>query len=281
MSLSEVAFDVALGRVTGLRSGQAGGTRVLALHGWLDNAASFVPLAAQLPALDLVMLDLPGHGRSAHLPPGADYNLLVTLNAVLDVADQLGWEHFSVLGHSMGAGIGSILAASVPQRVQRLVAIEALGALAETPERTAPRLREGVAAARALQSKKLRVFPDLVAPVRARMQANQLREASARLLVERGVVAVEGGFVWSSDPRLTLPALQRMTEAQVRELITAIDCPVHVIFADPPQTYLPGALRSARAALLPDGRVTVLPGTHHLHMEKPMEVAAVISEFLR
>jgi pimeloyl-ACP methyl ester carboxylesterase len=279
MTVREMAFDVALGRITGLRSGTPNGTKVLALHGWLDNAASFLPLAAQLPQLDLVMLDLPGHGRSAHLPPGADYNLMVTINAVLEVADQLGWEEFSVLGHSMGAGIGSILAASLPQRVQRLVAIEALGALAEASERTVQRLRDGVAAARALPSKQLRVFPDLAAPVRARMQANQLSEASARLLVERGVAPVEGGFVWSSDPRLTLPALQRMTEAQVRQLIAGIECPVRVIFADPPQTYLPEPLRSDRAALLPQGELVVLPGIHHLHMEAPIEVAHAIGGF--
>ncbi|HEX7802745.1 MAG TPA: alpha/beta hydrolase [Pseudoxanthomonas sp.] len=279
MTAREIAFDVALGRITGLRSGTPNGTKVLALHGWLDNAASFLPLAAQLPQLDLVMLDLPGHGRSAHLPSGADYNLLVTVNAVLDVADSLAWESFALLGHSMGAGIGSILAASLPQRVQRLVAIEALGALAEAPERTVQRLRDGVAAARALPSKKLRVFPDLAAPVRARMQANQLSEASARLLVERGVAPVEGGFVWSSDPRLTLPALQRMTETQVRQLIAGIECPVRVIFADPPQTYLPEPLRSDRAALLPQGELVVLPGTHHLHMEAPIEVARAIGGF--
>lgn len=279
MTVREMAFDVALGRITGLRSGTPNGTKVLALHGWLDNAASFLPLAAQLPQLDLVMLDLPGHGRSAHLPPGADYNLMVTINAVLEVADQLGWEEFSVLGHSMGAGIGSVLAASLPQRVQRLVAIEALGALAEASERTVQRLRDGLAAARALPSKQLRVFPDLAAPVRARMQANQLSEASARLLVERGVAPVEGGFVWSSDPRLTLPALQRMTEAQVRQLIAGIECPVRVIFADPPQTYLPEPLRSDRAALLPQGELVVLPGIHHLHMEAPIEVAHAIGGF--
>ena len=279
MSVQELGFDIPFGRIAGLRSGIPGGPKVLALHGWLDNAASFLPLASQLPTLDLVMLDLPGHGRSAHLGPGADYNLLVTVNAVLDVADALGWERFALLGHSMGAGIASILAASLPQRIERLVAIEALGALAEAPERTAQRLRDGVAAARMLPSKKLRVFPDLSAPVRARMQANQLSEASARLLVERGVTAVEGGFVWSSDPRLTLPALQRMTEAQVRALIAAIDCPVRVIFADPAQTYLPEPLRSERAALLPQGELVVLPGIHHLHMEAPVEVARAIDGF--
>lgn len=279
MTVREVGFDIPFGRITGLRGGTADGPKVLALHGWLDNAASFLPLAEHFPGLDLVMLDLPGHGRSAHLGAGADYNLLVTVNAILDVADTLGWERFAVLGHSMGAGIGSILAASLPQRVARLVAIEALGALTETPERTTPRLREAVAAARALASKKLRVFPDLAAPIRARMQANRLSEPSARLLVERGVVAVDGGFVWSSDPRLTLPAMQRMTEAQVRQLIAGIECPTQVVFADPPQTYLPEPLRSERAALLPHGGLVVLPGSHHLHMETPGAVAAAIGGF--
>ena len=279
MTPQEVVFDTPLGRITGLRAGNPQGTRVLALHGWLDNAASFIPLAAHFPHLDLVMLDLPGHGRSAHLGPGAEYTLAVALNAALDVADTLGWDRFSLLGHSMGAGIASILTASVPERIERLVAIEALGSLAESTERTTQRLREGVAALRALPGKQLRVFKDLATPVRARMQANQLTEASARLLVERGVVEREGGYVWSSDPRLTLPALQRFTEAQIQQLVTDIECPTCVVFADPAQSYLPEPLRSERAAFLPHGQLTVLPGTHHLHMDDPQAVAAAIGDF--
>ena len=159
------------------------------------------------------------------------------------------------------------------------VAIEALGSLTDSAECTTSRLREGVAAARELATKKLRVFPDLAAPIRARMQSNQLSEPSARLLVERGVRKVEGGFVWSSDPRLTLPSLQRLTEDQVRDLIAGIGCPTHVIFADPPQSYLPEPLRSERARLLPHGTLKVIQGTHHLHMEQPQDVAAAIGDF--
>ena len=280
MSSQEVGFDIPLGRITALRVGEAKGPKVLALHGWLDNAASFIPLAGQLPHLDLVMLDLPGHGRSAHLGPGAEYTLSVALNAALDVADVLDWDRFALLGHSMGAGIASILAASVPERIERLVAIEALGALAESTERTTQRLREGMAASRALSGKQLRVFKDLAAPIRARMQANQLSECSARLLVERGVIERDGGYVWSSDPRLTLPALQRFTEAQIHQLVTGIECPTHVVFADPAQSYLPEPLRSQRAALLPHGHLTVLPGSHHLHMDDPQAVAAAIRGFI-
>jgi pimeloyl-ACP methyl ester carboxylesterase len=207
---------------------------------------------------------------------------------VLDIVDALGWETFSLLGHSMGAGISSLVAAGAPERVRRVVAIEALGALAEEPERTASRLREAVAATRALRGKRLRVFPDIALAVRARMQGvtgSALSEGAARLLVERGIAPVRGdgggdGFAWSSDPRLTLPTMMRLTEAQVRDLVRGIGCPTRVIHADPPQPYLPEPLRSERAALLPHGELVVLPGGHHLHMEQPAEVAAAIATFL-
>ncbi len=275
-------FELALpmGTVRGLRTGSEGAPRVLALHGWLDNAASFVPLAPHLPVLDLVAPDLPGHGSSDHLPRGMDYSFAGAVHTVLDVADALGWERFSLLGHSMGAGIASLVAAACPERIERLVAIEALGALAEVPERTVERLREAVAATRALPGKRLRVFPDIEPAVRARMKANGLTEDAARLLVERGVVAVDGGWCWSSDPRLTLPTMVRMTEAQIEDLVAGIACPAKVLFADPAQPYLPDPVRRARAALLPAGELVVLDGGHHLHMEQPREVAAAIGGFL-
>lgn len=285
----ELTLDIPMGRIAGLRSGAPGAPRVLALHGWLDNAASFVPLAAEferagLDGIDLVAPDLPGHGRSAHLPPSADYSFAGALHSVLDIADALGWERFALLGHSMGAGIASLVAAGAPERVDRLLAIEALGALPEAPEQTVRRLREAVAAARALPRKRLRVFPDLEPAVRARMQVNGLGEAVARLLVERGVRAAQAqdgtdGFQWSSDPRLTLPTMVRMTQAQVRNLVAGIQCPTRVIYADPPQSYLPEPLRSEHAALLPRGERIVLAGGHHLHMEDPRAVAAAIGDF--
>jgi pimeloyl-ACP methyl ester carboxylesterase len=291
LALREFTLDIPSGRIAGLRGGNAGGQgvpKVLALHGWLDNAASFVPLAAHLEDIELVAPDLPGHGRSAHLVPGADYSFAAAVNTVLDIADALGWERFVLLGHSMGAGIASLLAASCPRRIERLVAIEALGALAEAPERTTRRLREAIAATRALPGKRLRVFPDIATAVRARMQGvtgSSLDEAAATLLVVRGVVPArspEGnaGYAWSSDPRLTLPTMVRMTEAQVRDLVRGIECPTRVIHADPPQPYLPEPLRSERVALLPHGELVVLPGGHHLHMEQPAVVAAAIGAFL-
>ena len=47
---------------------------LVALHGWLDNAASFAALAPLLaPRHRTIALELPGHGHSGHLPAGAGY----------------------------------------------------------------------------------------------------------------------------------------------------------------------------------------------------------------
>jgi pimeloyl-ACP methyl ester carboxylesterase len=278
--MREFALDIPLGPIHGLRTGEPGARRVLALHGWLDNAASFVPLAPLLAGIELVAPDLPGHGRSAHLPRGTDYSFAGAVHHVLDIADALGWERFALLGHSMGAGIASLVAAGCPQRIERMVAIEALGALPETADATVGRLRDAVAATRALPGKRLRVFPGLDPAIRARMQANALSEPVARLLVERGTVPVEGGHAWSSDPRLTLPTMVRMTDAQVDALVRGIECPTRVIYASPPQPYLPEPDRSRRARLLPRGDLVVVPGGHHLHMEDPAAVAAAVGGFL-
>ncbi|MDR7100094.1 pimeloyl-ACP methyl ester carboxylesterase [Lysobacter niabensis] len=275
------ALETAFGTLAGLRAGRAGAPRVLALHGWLDNAASFVPLSAHLPDIDLVAIDMPGHGASAHLPAAADYLLIAFLRAAFAAADALGWERFSLLGHSLGGVIASLMASAQPRRIERLLTIEALGALTEAEERTTQRLRDALTAYAALPGKQLRVFPDVATAIRARLRAGtgDLGEAAATLLVERGLRAVDGGFVWRSDPRLTMPTAVRMSEAQSRDLVAHIECPTRVIYAEPAQTYFPEALRRERAGLLRHGELIVMPGSHHLHMDDAPGVAAAIGDF--
>ncbi|MDE2408166.1 MAG: alpha/beta hydrolase [Xanthomonadaceae bacterium] len=282
--MQDVHFDIPLGRITALHQ-PGNGLKVLALHGWLDNAASFLPLAEYLPDLNLVALDLPGHGHSLHLPTGTEYSFHAAMSAVLDVADALGWSQFCLLGHSMGAGIASLLAAACPQRIVRLVAIEMLGALTDSPEHTATRMREAMAWQRERAPRTLRVFADIERAVQARLLASRvpgsgLDVALLRLLVARGVRAVPGGVVWRSDPRLTQPSLTRMTPPQVDDLLAAITCPTLGVFATPAQPYLPDPERRRRLGLLANGEAAFLEGGHHLHMQQPAAVAGLIQAFL-
>ena len=70
------------------------------------------------------------------------------------------------------------------------------------------------------------------------------------------------------------------TILQIESLLAGIECPTRVLFAEPAQPYLPHATRSRYAGALRTGEMFVLPGTHHLHMEAPAQVAAVVAGFL-
>lgn len=281
MPLREIRLGTARGELAALRGGTPGGPKLLCLHGWLDNAASFLPLAPHLAGFDLVALDLPGHGASEHRAPGYDYAFVDWVHDALDAMDALGWDRADWLGHSMGGAIASSVAAAAPSRVRRLALIEALGPVAAEPQAAGTRLRDAVAARRALGPKPPRVIPDLATAVAARLAASRMTPEAARLIVERNLRPVEGGYAWRSDPRLTLPSHLRLTEDTVQAILRAIEAPVLVVAAEPPPPYFTPAVRAARLACLADGRVEVIDGGHHLHMEQAARVAAPLLDFLR
>ena len=281
MPLRGIRLGTARGELAALRGGTPGGPRLLCLHGWLDNAASFLPLAPHLAGFDLVALDLPGHGASAHRAPGYDYAFVDWVHDALDAMDALGWDRADWLGHSMGGAIAASVAAAAPARVRRLALVEALGPVAAEAQGAGKRLRDAVAARRALTGKPPRLIPDLDTAVAARLAASRMTPEAARLIVERNLRPIEGGYAWRSDPRLTLPSHLRLTEETVQSLLRAIEAPVLVIAADPAPPYFTPDVRAARLACLADGRVEVIPGGHHLHMEQPARVAALLLDFLR
>lgn len=254
--------------------------RVLALHGWLDNAASFAPLAAALPEVEIVALEFAGHGRSGHLPAGGWYHFVDYLDDVLAALDALGLARADLLGHSLGGAVATCLAAACPERVARLLLIEALGPLSATPGHGARSLRDAIAARRALVGKQRRVFADPSSAVAARLAANRMQPTSAERLITRGIQGVEGGYIWSSDPRLTAISPARFSETLVQEWIAAVEAPTLVIAAEQHPDYFDPALRDQRLALLRDGRQRVLPGHHHLHMDDPQPVAQALRAFL-
>jgi pimeloyl-ACP methyl ester carboxylesterase len=279
--MQEIRLETARGAIAGLRHGDPAGPRVLALHGWLDNAASFVPLMPHLAEFDLVALDLPGHGASAHRLPGYDYVFVDWIHDVLDALDALGWDRAHLLGHSMGGAIASVVAAGAPERVERLAAIEALGPLSGVASEAGVRLRQAVAARRALDPRRApRIIADIETAVDARLAVSAMARDAARLIVARNLRPIDGGYAWRSDPRLTLPTHIRPHEDFVLSWIAAIQAPTLVIAADPSPPYFTAEMLAGRLARLRDGRAEVIAGGHHLHMEQPARIAESLRAFL-
>ena len=257
------------------------GMPVLALHGWLDNAATFDGLAPLLSGCRVVALDLAGHGLSQRRA-GAPYHFIDYVGDVAAVAEALGWQHFSLLGHSLGAGVAALLAGTWPDRIHRLALLEGLGPLSD-PEDSAPeRLRDALAAelAATRRTHERPGYPDPEVVARRLAEATQMQPASAQTLLRRGLFeALPGRWDWRADSRLRLPSRLRMTEPQVPAFLRAIACPTLLLRAVPGM-HVPPDYFEAGAACIADLRLTERPGGHHVHLDDPASVAEVVSAFL-
>src|SRR5688572_26008496 len=99
---------------------------VLVLHG---RGASIDAVGSTVDGLagrfEVCASDLPGSGESAE-PPEA-WDVAAYARFVLGVCDELGLERFSLVGHSFGARIGIVIAATEPDRIARMVLTGAAG----------------------------------------------------------------------------------------------------------------------------------------------------------
>lgn len=280
MTARELSLDLPHLQLAALEWGPAEGPPLLALHGWLDNAASFCRLAPLVQDCHVVAVDLPGHGRSDHRPAGAAFHFLDFLPDIAAAADALGWKRFDLLGHSMGAGIASLMPAVFPDRVERVVLLEGVGPLSAPAEETVERFRAALEAERRMASARNRVFPDLDGAVEARLRDSDLDTESARLLVERGTVAEGDGLRFTFDPRLRTPSRLRLTEEQVMGFLSSTSCPVLAVRATRGWPF-PEDLMRARLAAIPNLEMAEVDGPHHVHLTHPERVAPIIERFLR
>lgn len=275
----ELTLEAGPLRLAARASGPAEGRPVLALHGWLDNAASFEALAPLLPGIRLVALELPGHGSSDHRPPGCAYHFLDYVGDVLAAADALGWRRFSLLGHSLGGAVATLVAAARPQRIERVALIDSLGPLSEAPAHAPQRLAQALAF-RQRGYRPPRRYANLEEAVDARRAAGGLSPSSARLLVERATIGDETGLRWRSDPRLRWPSPYRLTEDQVLACLAAVRAATLVIAAEDGHLPPDDPVTRRRLETVPNARLNRVPGNHHLHMENAARVAALVRPFL-
>jgi pimeloyl-ACP methyl ester carboxylesterase len=277
---SELALTTPAGRFGGLAWRNPGAPRVLCLHGWLDNAASFLPLAGHLGTLDLVALDFAGHGHSQHRPRRSHYYFMENLWDVEAVLDALEWGDCTLLGHSLGGALACTFATAAPDRVRRLMLLDGLGPVSGNPADTVQRLRKSRESVRKAVG-KLREFDDIEAAISARRAVSELSREAAEILCKRSLEAHQGHFRWRTDPGLRWHSPTLLTEAQVLAILGAIEVPTLSITARPLAPWIePGEARR-RLDAVPNCVNRSIEGHHHFHMEEPAPVARMILEFLQ
>jgi pimeloyl-ACP methyl ester carboxylesterase len=286
--------------------------RILCLHGWMDNAASFHILAPALvnrfPTLELIALDFPGHGLSSHKsmdgPPAV---LAESVYYVAEAVEQLQWnkestQPFTLIGHSMGASVASLYAAAFPEQVDKLILLEGFPE-GRNPRDVAKHVRAHVSRRHTANQvvKPSRLYPDLTTAVQARCRTAQnfagnqwLSTAAATKMVLRGSRPVEASSAgdgtgtgsgtalqFRHDPRLQWPALQFYSYEETEAIYQDIQCPTALILAESGWPFDDASMERMLKLLQPV-MVEKLPGSHHFHadLETADSVTAAVLSFL-
>jgi len=282
-AVEEHCFDTPLGLLAARVWGQSGsGIPILAIHGWQDNAAShdrLIPLLMRGLGGQrrVVAVDLPGHGFSAHKQDATAYSLADYLTGLTALLGKLGWQHYILIGHSLGAALCACLAAVRPAEVAALVMIDSVGPLTGRPGTIVSQLRHSLRRQR--HWPRQHCFQNLEAMAVRRAKAGDLSLAAARILVSRNYRKTTDGYIWRNDPKLRWLTPIYLSEAQIQDILGEVYAPTLIVRAH--DGLLTNTdLVSARCRCLVKASLIDLPGHHHVHLDDPQPVAFNITEFL-
>jgi pimeloyl-ACP methyl ester carboxylesterase len=253
-------------RIRYVRAGQ--GPPVVLLHGL---ASSIYTWRHVLPALaarhDVVAIDLPGFGDS-EVP--ARFDGVQAMRTVIALTDRLGLARASLVGNSLGGAIAVAIAARTPERVDRLVLVDAAGYNFRPADR--PWIVRLVAAVpgpladamplRPMVTLALRqVFHDrrLVTPDEVAEYVAPLRRPGAVRVIRQ---------ILLSEDALGFP-----------EIVRGVRAPTLVVWGRYDR-WIPARDAERFASDVPGARVVLLDAGHMPQEERPAETAGLIEEFL-
>lgn len=220
------------------------GAPVVLLHGIGVSGRYFVPLGRELAADRAVSIpDLPGFGKSD--APARPLGVLGLADALLAFLDAAGLERPPVVANSMGCQVVAALAARQPERVGPLVLV---GPTVDPHRRSAAR----------------QVAGGLV---------DGLREPPSLLAIIAWDYAVSG-------PRRFVATARSALRDRVEENLRRVESPALVVRGEH-DGFVSQRWAEEAAALLPRGRLTVVPGEPHaVHYTRPAVVAGLVRRFL-
>jgi len=243
---------------------------VLALHGWLDNANSFLPMMNYNKSLKVIALEWPGHGHSDHRGEDASYQLLDYVYDIYVLIKHQKWNKVHIVGHSLGAIVACVFAGTFPELVDKLVLIEALGPITAQATETQSQLKKSITSRYKAEIKtpSNRAYSSIDKAIAARLMVSDFNEEIATMLVTRSLKKVDDGYRWRSDPRLKQLSPMRMTESQSKDIMSHITSSTLLVLGDNGFESLREKI-AERTALFESINVLSFAGGHHVHMEKP------------
>jgi esterase len=234
------------------------------VHGLGDQAASWQRFAAAMePEVDVLALDLAGHGQA---PPAADYRYAAFVDQVAHSV--AGLERFALLGHSVGGAIAWLYAARNPQRVTHLILVEPAAPHQSpflhgpTPEPRHPYTYASLAEA----THAMRMLDPSVTEAETRRDYRQRSD---------------GRWEPAFDPAIFPPLVEdaKAHAAEFRAELRSIRAPTLLVRGE--RSMASKAQLEEITGEIPKARLVSLPDApHFMHRQQPVELASLVKDFL-
>lgn len=240
-----------------------GNHKVIGLHGWFGDHTTYDPMrtALSLDEFTYVFPAYRGYGLSRHL--SGNYSNKEIAADVIALADELRWDRFSLIGHSMGGKAIQRVLVDAPQRVRKLVAVAPVPAAAVPFDAATQALFDG--AAQGMDNRR-GIISFAVGNRLSKAWVDYMAQYSAQTSTREAFAAYFK--TWSTD--------EFAAEVQGRET------PIKVIIGQYDASLNEDVMRATYLAWYKNAELEIMANAGHYPMdETPLALATSIEAFLR
>jgi len=290
----EIKIPWTCGDIAGKWWGPQDKRPILGIHGWQDNSGTFDRLAPLLPQdVAFLAIDLPGHGLSTRLPHGIFYHGIDIVMFIKRIIDYFNWPKVSLLGHSMGAMSSFTYTMLYPESVDFLICLDGLYPL--TMEKHA---KPEVMAKTINDFLKYDALNNSAGepPSYTFTQLEQLLHKGSRqsidietckYILRRNIAPSTKNpdqFYFARDPRLKVPSLLQWTDEGINEGCSRVTCPLFFSLGEssPFLFFKEDYMKKLDIIEKQNNNVEYheVEGTHHLHLNTPENIQALVNAFI-
>jgi pimeloyl-ACP methyl ester carboxylesterase len=178
----------------------------------------------------------------------------------------------------LGSLLATIIAIAHPKRVRKLIFLDILGPKVNLIQEAVENLPGDVTTYLSYCQQQRTLFPDRIAAIHDRMKIGPISYQAAEALVSRGVVKSKEGWHWTFDKRLRGVGFTLPYEDELKAMFQAIEMPVCLIRAKQGVSY-PQEIFQQRMHAIKNVTLHEIEGGHHVHMDNPLLVSKIISNF--
>src|SRR5690349_22236505 len=243
----------------------SGDRHVLAVHGWFGSARGWgsLPEFLDRSTYTYAFMDLRGYGGRKQV--AGEFTMEEAAADALALADELSWDRFSVIGHSMGAKVAHQMLLPAPDRVRKLVGLNPVPANAVPMDEQGWELFSGAAG-----------NPGNRAAIIDFTTGSKLTPTFVNLVVQH---SLDNSTVAAFAAYLQAWARSDFSDAAKSQPGTRM--PVKVIVGVNDPALSADVMEQTWLVFFPEAEMTILPDAGHYPMfESPVSLVTSIEEFL-